>query len=186
MSLPRAEVATGEGPAVQVADAALVDTLAILPTAQADSLFAWVVTRKALGAERFAELLGRRLGARGTAKLREVYLKWLVHGAASGFEFDLRGVLEASGLGGFKANAPIAVPGFGTVVADFYYPEAKLIVEADGRGTHAGQAAFEADRARDMALIAAGFKVIRVTWRGLRDNPAKVVQAVAAAVRPEP
>ena len=44
---------------------------------------------------------------------------------------------------------------------------ARLIVELDGRDTHMTTAAFERDRARDRALAAAGWRVVRVTWRQL-------------------
>jgi very-short-patch-repair endonuclease len=47
----------------------------------------------------------------------------------------------------------------------------RLIVELDGRATHDTTDAFEADRARDRRLEAAGWRVVRVTWRQLHDSP---------------
>jgi very-short-patch-repair endonuclease len=44
----------------------------------------------------------------------------------------------------------------------------RLIVELDGRAFHTTAAAFERDRARDRRLQAAGWTVVRVTWRQLR------------------
>jgi very-short-patch-repair endonuclease len=43
----------------------------------------------------------------------------------------------------------------------------RLIVELDSRAFHETAIAFESDRARDRALQAAGWKVVRVTWRQL-------------------
>jgi very-short-patch-repair endonuclease len=43
-------------------------------------------------------------------------------------------------------------------------------VELDGRAVHATTAAFGRDRARDRALHAEGWRVIRVTWRQLHDE----------------
>jgi very-short-patch-repair endonuclease len=57
---------------------------------------------------------------------------------------------------------------------DCAWPEARLIVELDGRTTHDTADAFEADRARDRRLEAAGWRVIRITWRQLRDTTAEV------------
>jgi very-short-patch-repair endonuclease len=54
---------------------------------------------------------------------------------------------------------------------DCAWPEQRLIVELDGRATHDTHQAFEDDRARDRRLEAAGWRVIRVTWRQLHDTP---------------
>ena len=53
---------------------------------------------------------------------------------------------------------------------DCVWHAACVIVELDGRETHATVAAFERDRARDRALVAAGWRVVRVTWRQLVDQ----------------
>jgi very-short-patch-repair endonuclease len=47
----------------------------------------------------------------------------------------------------------------------------RLIVELDGLAFHAPARAFERDRVRDRALSVAGWRVVRVTWRQLRDDP---------------
>jgi len=54
---------------------------------------------------------------------------------------------------------------------DFAWPDRKIAVETDGRRTHGTNHAFEADRRRDQRLIAAGWTVIRTTWRQLKDRP---------------
>jgi very-short-patch-repair endonuclease len=53
---------------------------------------------------------------------------------------------------------------------DATWPEHRLIVECDGFATHGTREAFERDRARDRALIAGGWRVIRVTWRQLTED----------------
>jgi predicted transcriptional regulator of viral defense system len=55
--------------------------------------------------------------------------------------------------------------------ADFAWPDRKIVVETDGRRTHGTRRAFEADRRRDQRLIAAGWRVIRTTWRQLKYRP---------------
>ncbi len=65
---------------------------------------------------------------------------------------------------------------------DFFWPQHRLVVEVDSYDYHGDQAAFEADRARDQVLAAAGYRVIRVTARQLRDEPLKVVAHLAAAL----
>jgi very-short-patch-repair endonuclease len=65
---------------------------------------------------------------------------------------------------------------------DFLWPQQRLVVEVDGFAYHSDRAAFERDRERDAALVAAGFRVIRVTWRQLVDQPLVVVARIASAL----
>jgi very-short-patch-repair endonuclease len=48
---------------------------------------------------------------------------------------------------------------------DFHWPEQRLVVETDGWRVHGRRRAFEDDRARDARLHAAGWIVLRFTWR---------------------
>jgi very-short-patch-repair endonuclease len=66
--------------------------------------------------------------------------------------------------------------------ADFLWPEHRLIVEVDGYRFHGHRRAFERDRRRDAAHVAAGYVVIRVTWRQLREEPFSVVATIARAL----
>jgi very-short-patch-repair endonuclease len=54
---------------------------------------------------------------------------------------------------------------------DFCWPQRRLIVETDGRAAHATARAFEGDRVKDAELTAAGWRVIRVTYRRLLSQP---------------
>jgi very-short-patch-repair endonuclease len=60
--------------------------------------------------------------------------------------------------------------------ADFAWPPQRLIIETDGHGAHGTRAAFERDRLRDAELVAAGWRVVRITYGRLLAQP----QAVAA------
>ena len=55
--------------------------------------------------------------------------------------------------------------------ADFAWPDRKIVVETDGEKTHGTRNAFESDRRRDQRLIAAGWRVIRTTWKQLTKRP---------------
>ena len=57
-----------------------------------------------------------------------------------------------------------------------------LVVEVDGYAFHSSRRSFERDRRKDQELTAAGFRVIRVTWRQLADEPTAVVATLAAAL----
>jgi very-short-patch-repair endonuclease len=72
----------------------------------------------------------------------------------------------------------------GTMVieADAVWEDERLIVELDGYAFHRTQAAFERDRQRDRAAVAAGWRVIRITWRQLANDPAGVIRDLARAL----
>jgi very-short-patch-repair endonuclease len=54
---------------------------------------------------------------------------------------------------------------------DCVWRDARLVVELDSRRFHGTDGAFERDRARDRRLAAAGWTVVRVTWRQIHDEP---------------
>jgi very-short-patch-repair endonuclease len=58
---------------------------------------------------------------------------------------------------------------------DLAWPQRHVVVETDGWRAHGTRWAFERDRRRDADLTGAGWRVVRLTWRRLRDEP----QAVA-------
>jgi very-short-patch-repair endonuclease len=65
---------------------------------------------------------------------------------------------------------------------DFLWPAQRLIVEFDGFASHGHRHAFEKDRRRDRTLVAAGYRVIRITWRQLVEEPLAVIASVAQAL----
>lgn len=73
--------------------------------------------------------------------------------------------LEKHGLPRPRVNATIE-----TFEVDFAWPKTRLIAELDGHAFHAHRHAFERDRLRDRALQAAGWRVVRVTWRQLHGD----------------
>jgi very-short-patch-repair endonuclease len=58
---------------------------------------------------------------------------------------------------------------------DCAWDAARLVVELDGRAVHGTARAFEEDRERDRLLAGAGWRVVRLTWRQLRDEPESIL-----------
>jgi very-short-patch-repair endonuclease len=54
---------------------------------------------------------------------------------------------------------------------DMLWRSHRLVAELDGRDYH--EARFETDREKDANLVAAGYRVLRVTWERLMDRPAR-------------
>jgi predicted transcriptional regulator of viral defense system len=62
-----------------------------------------------------------------------------------------------------KTNVALEVRGQRFEV-DCAWPQARLVVELDGRTAHGRESSFHDDRARDRALLADGWRPMRVTW----------------------
>jgi very-short-patch-repair endonuclease len=67
---------------------------------------------------------------------------------------------------------------------DFLWRDHRLVVEVDGFAFHATRTASERDRTRDATLQAAGYRVVRLTWRQLTDEPHAVVARLASLLPP--
>jgi very-short-patch-repair endonuclease len=74
----------------------------------------------------------------------------------------------------FGLPAPLANEPIEGYTADFVWLEHRLIVETDGWQAHGTRSAFESDRLRDADLLAAGWRVLRVTWKRLTSEPKEV------------
>jgi very-short-patch-repair endonuclease len=57
---------------------------------------------------------------------------------------------------------------------DACWPDSRLVVESDSWSFHRHRAAFERDRARDAAMQAQGYRVVRITDRRLKSSPASL------------
>ena len=69
---------------------------------------------------------------------------------------------------------------------DCLWPEARLVVEVDGRAYHSDARSFEADRKRDAVLLAAGYRVMRVTWRQISEQPRPLLVQLARTLARTP
>jgi very-short-patch-repair endonuclease len=83
-------------------------------------------------------------------------------------------------------RADIEEPAMNVVVAGFevdgLWQRQRLIVEVDGYAHHSSQAAFQRDRSRTLALTAAGYRVIRVTWEDIMRRPEVTAKCIALAL----
>lgn len=67
-------------------------------------------------------------------------------------------------------------------LVDFFWEQASVIVETDGRETHETPTAFQSDRRRDQFLAAAGYRVLRITWHQIHGERAAVLDRVSRAL----
>jgi hypothetical protein len=94
------------------------------------------------------------------------------------FEARLLPLIAAAGLPIPQVNARVRTAER-TLEVDLLWSRQKFVVEADSRRHHAIEVAFERDRKRDRELLAAGYQVLRVSWREAEKEP----EAVLAVLR---
>jgi very-short-patch-repair endonuclease len=94
---------------------------------------------------------------------------------ASMLEDRFRELLQAAALPRPAFNARVC-----GVQVDCLWPEHGVIVELDGRRFH--DARFEADRARDARLAAAGHRVLRFSWARLKREPYACIAELSAVL----
>ncbi len=112
-------------------------------------------------------LVARHPGRRGTKALKEILEKRTLGDLLTRSELEDRflAFLDAHDI-----PRPITNARIGPYEVDAHWPAARLVAELDGFAAHGTRAAFERDRARDRALQATGHRVVRITWRQLRDD----------------
>jgi uncharacterized protein DUF559/putative AbiEi antitoxin of type IV toxin-antitoxin system len=128
-----------------------------------------------------AALVARYPRRAGVAALKAILASGSIAGATltrSELEDRFLTLIDAENLPRPLVNAPR-----GTNELDFTWRTQRLVVEVDGFETHGTRAAFERDRARDRALLAAGWRVARITWRQLHDEPEQIANELRALLR---
>jgi very-short-patch-repair endonuclease len=85
--------------------------------------------------------------------------------------------LVAAGVPYPECNVKLRIDGE-PLEADLLWAEKRLVIETDGEETHGTRSAFQSDRRRDQVLVAAGYRVARVTWRQAEDEPDAVVARI--------
>jgi very-short-patch-repair endonuclease len=142
-----------------------------------DRAFGDAHAQRLVTAREIEELLDRAGPCRGSRAV-----KALLTDNASGFtrseaERLLRALIRSANLPPPRFNARVA--GY---EVDAVWPDRGLVVEVDGYAYHGHRAQFERDRRKDLALTAAGYRVIRVSWRQLTQEPMALVAVISSAL----
>jgi very-short-patch-repair endonuclease len=154
----------------------LVDLAAVLDAEQLDSALERARAARLVRPADVLAALERSPYRRGAATLRRLLADrpTITRSKAERLLADL---VRRGGLPRPQTNA--IVRGF---EVDLLWAAERLVVEFDGFEFHADRAAFELDRRRDAELQASGYRVIRVTWRRLLDEPEAVLVTIARAL----
>lgn len=154
---------------------ALLDFAEIMSEAEVSRVLNEALYARRTSIEALERFLSARPGRHGVAVLRGL----LPDAGArhSLLEDEFFCLLRAARLPRPLSNVRVA----GHIV-DFWWPDARLVVETDGWAAHGTPLRFESDRERDADLLAAGQRVLRITRRALRTRPYAVTARLGAAV----
>jgi very-short-patch-repair endonuclease len=181
--LPADERTVVDGIPVTSVPRTVLDLAAVLPKQRLERALNEVEVQGLTDRLSIPDLLARYPRRRGSAVLRSL----LGEGAAArgvtknDFEERFAALVDSHGLPKPRFNADLAIRGrFFSV--DCLWANERLIVELDGGAVHGTPRAFESDRERDRLLLADGWRVMRVTWRQLRDQGAAIASDVRKAL----
>ncbi len=136
-----------------------------------------------LNLEEIDAAMARRGRFRGSPTLRAILADWrcapVKPTLRSPLEAKLLPLIAAAGL-----PAPLCNHRVEGMEVDLFWPHRHLVVEADGVASHGNPIGFVRDRRRDLDLVAVGYRVLRVTWQQVEDEPHKTVAAIARLLRP--
>lgn len=167
-----------EGVPVTTPTRTLLDLADAVPTRELERAFEESHVRRLVDRRRLEALLARAPGRHGAAVLRALLGREAGPSLTrSEAEARMLALVRAARLPRPRINARVK----GREV-DLLWDAQRLVVEVDGYAYHSSRSAFERDHLRDAELGAAGFRVMRVTWRLLVDQPEAVVARLAAAL----
>ena len=185
--LPGDEVTVVDGIPSTTVPRTVLDLAAVVSRRQLENALNEIEVRRMTDRLSVPDLLIRYPGRPGSAVLREIFSERAATRGVTRHELEERFacLLEGTDLPKPRRNANIAVASRFFEV-DCLWPRQRLIVELDGRAVHGTVRAFERDRERDRLLVADGWRVVRVTWRQLRDDAPSVLADLRALLRTPP
>jgi very-short-patch-repair endonuclease len=164
----------------------LVDLAKVFGPKRLERVIEHALTSGKVDIEEFIDLVTvlSRKGKRGMKKLHSIIHERLLGTAVSdtSLERALFKLIKDAGLPlpTRQFHAPWLKRLNGRV--DFAYVDLRIVIEADSRRWHLSFDAFETDKIRDNAAQIAGWIVLRITWRMIKEEPDAVVNTIREAL----
>jgi hypothetical protein len=183
-SLDARDTTTHRGIPITTLARTFLDLAASSPRNHLDHAIGQAMRNQIYDHRAITDVLNRHHGRRGTKALRQATVDPAF--TRGDIERRFRRLCRRAGLPQPLSNVAVADADHHPHEVDFYFPAYGLIVETDGWRDHGTRVAFERDRAKDAALVAAGFVVLRFTsgmLPCLRFGPgSRLVCSVSSAV----
>jgi very-short-patch-repair endonuclease len=178
--LPRDEVTTRNAIPVTTPARTLLDLAAVVSPHHLERAATEAEIQRLTSPTSLADLVARYPTRTGTKAIRALLNARDIGRNVTKHQLELRflAFLGAHRLPRPRINATVDVHPKPREV-DCLWPDHRLIAELDGFATHGTRTAFEADRDRDRALLVAGYRVTRITWRQIAEDE----RALAGALR---
>ena len=179
--LPPEHLTTWRGIPITTAQRTLLDLAGVLTE---DRLRRAIRQSQYLGLTTLGSLV-KVLNGPGPKRGRKTLAKVIATGAAptqSELEDTVLDLILRGGFAHPAVNAPLYLAGR-RIVPDFLWPEARLVIEADGPH-HDYPFDGAADRERQRILEAHGYRVIRITWKQAILHPGKTLRRIRDANAP--
>ena len=153
----------------------ILDLAAFLPRRQLERAIDEAERLNTCNEDDLDEIVSAHFGRAGVGALRAVLDDHRAGSTASRNEFEERFLALSRN---HRLPQPVVNVPLLDYVVDFLWPQARLVVELDGRATHGTHRAFQADRDRDGRLSVAGYRVLRFTWFDVTRRPAVVADRI--------
>jgi hypothetical protein len=180
-SLKRSDLWIRDGAPVTSRPRTIIDCLRLLPERAALTLLDRALQQRWMDFDDLTEHVRAVVGRRGAPRLVRL-VREVADGSRSAAERRMVGLLGRAGITGWTVNVAIrddrGVIGLGDVV----FRKHRVVIELDGWAFHIDPVRFQRDRERQNRLVAAGWTVLRFTWRDLTDRPGSVVATVKAVL----
>ncbi|HEX7300526.1 MAG TPA: DUF559 domain-containing protein [Solirubrobacteraceae bacterium] len=176
-SLIARDTTSHEGIPVTTIPRTLLDLAAIVAAHRLERALAQAERLRLYDGKAIEDVIGRANGHRGTTALTRATAREPKF-TRSDLEAWFLALVREAGLDEPEVNFSLTAPDHPRIEVDFCWPSHRLIVELDGWETHRTRAAFEHDRARDAALQAIGWRVVRFTWRESRTTIQRRLRAL--------
>jgi very-short-patch-repair endonuclease len=179
-ALHPADVTRRHGIPVTSAARTLLDLAATEPTTELERALNEAHLQRRVSTHYLNEQFSRYPRHRGTAALREAHQTEpkLTRSEAERRALEL---IRRAGLPPPEVN--VQLHGY---EVDMVWPNERVVLEIDGYAFHSMRRSFEQDRRRDQILTTAGYRVLRITWRQLTNEPEAVLVAITRALAQRP
>lgn len=166
------EVTIHQGIRVTTPQRTVIDISELLPQRRLARALDEADAAGLLGAGDIDAMLASAIGRRGQLALKQIATEHGLGSTLTRSELEERflALCSESGLPRPRVNIRLE-----DMEVDFFWPRQGLVVETDGRRHHGTRDAFERDRARDQRLTAAGYRVVRFTYRQVLGETAVTV-----------
>jgi predicted transcriptional regulator of viral defense system len=165
----------------------LFDLAEVLTQRQLERAFDQAEILETLDLKAINDQLARNPTRRGAKAVRRVLDTHYIGKTPTWNENEelLLSITRSLGLPDPDTNQLIVLPDGGPPLrVDFVWREQRIIIEADSGKWHNTRQRFEIDRRRDQRLTAAGWIVIRTTWRQMKYRPHELRETLLKLLGP--